>query len=316
MTTDKLLLALVVLACLFGQPSLRADDFPTPHNAGAGCRRPPPRPTKSRRRLPASARLQGQRLRRRARRPKPRRHDLGQPRPPLGRRMLHLRQPPHALRPHAPRPRHHPGRHRRRRPRRRAKSLLRQRPAAHERRSRPRRRLAHRPAAIALHSRPQRRRHPRRPAGSHPRRLRNLRPTTTTTVPTASAGAPTAGSTAAAAPPAPAGSARRARPKTERTPIYGGIWRYHPTRKIFEVLCHGFTNPWGHDWDEHGEMFITNTVTGHLFHLIPGAHHTRSATHHRPTATSTTRSTPTPTTFTTVAADDRGPRAENAERAD
>lgn len=67
-------------------------------------------------------------------------------------------------------------------------------------------------------------------------------------------------------------------PKEQRVPIYGGIWRYHPTRKTFEVLCHGFTNPWGHDWDEHGEMFITNTVTGHLFHLIPGAHHTRSAT--------------------------------------
>jgi putative membrane-bound dehydrogenase-like protein len=64
----------------------------------------------------------------------------------------------------------------------------------------------------------------------------------------------------------------------ERVPIYGGIWRYHPTRKIFEVLCHGFTNPWGLDWDEYGEAFITNTVTGHLFHLIPGAHHTRSAT--------------------------------------
>src|SRR5436190_22670365 len=66
--------------------------------------------------------------------------------------------------------------------------------------------------------------------------------------------------------------------KDERTPIYGGIWRYHPTRKVFEVLCHGFTNPWGHDWDEYGEMFITNTVTGHLFHMLPGAHHTRSAT--------------------------------------
>src|SRR5262249_45623952 len=66
--------------------------------------------------------------------------------------------------------------------------------------------------------------------------------------------------------------------KDQRVPIYGGIWRYHPTRKVFEVLCHGFTNPWGHDWDEYGEMVITDTVTGHLFHLIPGAHHTRSAT--------------------------------------
>jgi putative membrane-bound dehydrogenase-like protein len=67
-------------------------------------------------------------------------------------------------------------------------------------------------------------------------------------------------------------------PREKRTPIYGGIWRYHPTRKIFEVLCHGFTNPWGHDWDEYGEMFVTNTVTGHLFHMIPGAHYTRSST--------------------------------------
>jgi putative membrane-bound dehydrogenase-like protein len=67
-------------------------------------------------------------------------------------------------------------------------------------------------------------------------------------------------------------------PQEERVPIYGGIWRYHPTRKIFEVLCHGFTNPWGHDWDEYGEMFVTNTVTGHLFHMIPGAHYTRSST--------------------------------------
>jgi putative heme-binding domain-containing protein len=44
------------------------------------------------------------------------------------------------------------------------------------------------------------------------------------------------------------------------------------------MLCHGTTNPWGHDWDAHGELFFTNTVTGHLFHLIPGAHYTRSAT--------------------------------------
>jgi putative membrane-bound dehydrogenase-like protein len=66
--------------------------------------------------------------------------------------------------------------------------------------------------------------------------------------------------------------------KEDLVPIYGGIWRYHPTRKTFEVLCHGFTNPWGHDWDDNGEMFITNTVTGHLFHLIPGAHHSRSST--------------------------------------
>jgi putative heme-binding domain-containing protein len=58
----------------------------------------------------------------------------------------------------------------------------------------------------------------------------------------------------------------------------GGIWRFHPERKIVEVLTHGTTNPWGHDWDQHGEMFFINTVTGHLWHLIPGAHLMDSST--------------------------------------
>jgi putative membrane-bound dehydrogenase-like protein len=61
-------------------------------------------------------------------------------------------------------------------------------------------------------------------------------------------------------------------PDEERIPIKGGIWRFHPERKVVEVLTHGTTNPWGHDWDENGEMFFINTVTGHLWHLIPGAH--------------------------------------------
>ena len=58
----------------------------------------------------------------------------------------------------------------------------------------------------------------------------------------------------------------------QRVPLRGGIWRFHPQRKIVEVLTHGTTNPWGHDWDEHGEGFFINTVNGHLWHLIPGAH--------------------------------------------
>ncbi len=66
--------------------------------------------------------------------------------------------------------------------------------------------------------------------------------------------------------------------RDQRVPIYGGLWRYHVARKVFETLCHGTTNPWGHDWDAHGELFFTNTVTGHLFHVLPGAHYTRSAT--------------------------------------
>ncbi|MBX7207124.1 MAG: c-type cytochrome [Verrucomicrobiaceae bacterium] len=61
-------------------------------------------------------------------------------------------------------------------------------------------------------------------------------------------------------------------PDERRVPMKGGIWRFHPGKKIVEVLTHGTTNPWGHDWDANGEMFFVNTVTGHLWHLIHGAH--------------------------------------------
>ncbi|MEZ6140567.1 MAG: c-type cytochrome [Zavarzinella sp.] len=61
-------------------------------------------------------------------------------------------------------------------------------------------------------------------------------------------------------------------PPEQRYPIYGGIWRYHPKRKTVEVLVQGTTNPWGHDWDQHGELFFINTVNGHLWHCMPGAH--------------------------------------------
>lgn len=61
-------------------------------------------------------------------------------------------------------------------------------------------------------------------------------------------------------------------PANERIPIKGGIWRFHPERKVVEVLTHGTTNPWGHDWDKYGELFFINTVNGHLWHGIPGAH--------------------------------------------
>jgi len=65
-------------------------------------------------------------------------------------------------------------------------------------------------------------------------------------------------------------------PDELRYPIDGGIWRYHPQRKVVEVLAHGTVNPWGHDWDKHGELFFINTVIGHMWHLIPGAHYRES----------------------------------------
>ena len=61
-------------------------------------------------------------------------------------------------------------------------------------------------------------------------------------------------------------------PEEQRVPIDGGMWRYHPKRQSVEVLCHGTVNPWGHDWDKNGELFYINTVIGHLWHVVPGAH--------------------------------------------
>jgi len=68
-------------------------------------------------------------------------------------------------------------------------------------------------------------------------------------------------------------------PADRRVRLEGGIWRHAPRAAAggrFEVLCHGTTNPWGHDWDAFGDCFFVNTVNGHLFHLVPGARHPRN----------------------------------------
>jgi putative membrane-bound dehydrogenase-like protein len=67
-------------------------------------------------------------------------------------------------------------------------------------------------------------------------------------------------------------------PDSLRVPVRGGFWRYHRQTKRFEVLSHGTTNPWGHDWNSLGEAFFINTVNGHLWHVIPGAHFARPHT--------------------------------------
>ncbi|MFO0944834.1 MAG: PVC-type heme-binding CxxCH protein [Planctomycetota bacterium] len=58
--------------------------------------------------------------------------------------------------------------------------------------------------------------------------------------------------------------------ESQRTSINCGVWRYHPTRERFEAVLHGTTNPWGFDFNEHGELFLVNTVIGHLWHVVPG----------------------------------------------
>lgn len=64
-------------------------------------------------------------------------------------------------------------------------------------------------------------------------------------------------------------------PKAERPPINCGVWRFHPVTHKYEIVCHGGTNPWGLDWDEQGELYFTNCVIDHAFHVIPGGHYQR-----------------------------------------
>jgi len=59
---------------------------------------------------------------------------------------------------------------------------------------------------------------------------------------------------------------------TQKTRLHCGIWRYHPVTHKIEMVSEGTTNPWGMDWDAHGNLFFINTVIGHLWHAIPGAH--------------------------------------------
>ncbi|MEQ1829556.1 MAG: PVC-type heme-binding CxxCH protein [Pirellula sp.] len=59
---------------------------------------------------------------------------------------------------------------------------------------------------------------------------------------------------------------------SQRVKINTGVWRYHPIRNKVEPMMYGMTNAWGFDFDQHGEMFVINTVIGHLWHVVPGAH--------------------------------------------
>ena len=61
-------------------------------------------------------------------------------------------------------------------------------------------------------------------------------------------------------------------PPDKRIHFDGGVWRYHPTRHVFEAWCDGTTNPWGVAFDDHGQAIITTCVDIHLYHAIQGAH--------------------------------------------
>lgn len=66
----------------------------------------------------------------------------------------------------------------------------------------------------------------------------------------------------------------------QRTPLNAGVWRYHPTKHIFDVFAHGTSNPWGVDFNDHGQAFITACVIPHLFHMVQGGRYQRQGGQH------------------------------------
>ncbi|WP_339713819.1 PVC-type heme-binding CxxCH protein [Cyclobacterium amurskyense] len=65
--------------------------------------------------------------------------------------------------------------------------------------------------------------------------------------------------------------------------INGGVWRYHPTQHNFEVVAHGFSNPWGIDYDAKGQLIMSACVIPHLWLVIPGGiYHRQGGQHFNP----------------------------------
>lgn len=69
-------------------------------------------------------------------------------------------------------------------------------------------------------------------------------------------------------------------PAKDRQPLNAGIWRYHPARHEFEVFAHGTSNPWGVDFNDQGQCFLTCCVIPHLFHITQHARYRRQAGAH------------------------------------
>jgi putative membrane-bound dehydrogenase-like protein len=69
-------------------------------------------------------------------------------------------------------------------------------------------------------------------------------------------------------------------PANERQRVDAAVWRYHPTKRRFEVFAEGTSNPWGIDFDEYGQCIIEACVIPHLFHIIQGARYERQAGPH------------------------------------
>ncbi len=69
-------------------------------------------------------------------------------------------------------------------------------------------------------------------------------------------------------------------PEKDRQWVDAAVWRYHPTKRQFEVFSEGTSNPWGLDFDERGQAWIEACVIPHLWHMIQGGRYQRQGGEH------------------------------------
>lgn len=69
-------------------------------------------------------------------------------------------------------------------------------------------------------------------------------------------------------------------PDKDRVVVNAAVWRFHPTKKIFERWCEGASNQWGIDWNDRGEAFFEACVIPHMWHAIQGARYQRQGGTH------------------------------------
>lgn len=64
-------------------------------------------------------------------------------------------------------------------------------------------------------------------------------------------------------------------PEDDGVVMDAALARFHPKTKKFEVFADGTSNPWGVDWNERGDAFVSACVIHHVFHLAPGGQYNR-----------------------------------------
>ena len=66
----------------------------------------------------------------------------------------------------------------------------------------------------------------------------------------------------------------------DRLPLNAAVWRYHPQKDVFEAFMNGTSNPWGVDFNDKGQAFLTACVIPHLWHVIQGGRYFRQGGQH------------------------------------